>query len=76
MNMPDNENGKVKDGFAMFCNGYTEEVFKTLTMDETGIITCPICRTKDYRLLYTGKERGVLPEEIIYDIKNIYLIKN
>jgi hypothetical protein len=53
------------------------------TMEETGRITCPICRTKDLRLKFTkhlkdycGARGGVLPEEIIYDIKNIYLIKN
>jgi len=46
-NMPDNKNGKQLNKFAMFCNGYTEEVFETLTMDETGIVTCPICRTEN-----------------------------
>jgi hypothetical protein len=47
MNMPDLENGKVLDGYAMFCNGYTEEVYRYLDMEQTGIITCPICRTKN-----------------------------
>jgi hypothetical protein len=70
MNMPDYENGKQLNKYAMFLNDYTKEVFETLCMDETGIVSCPICRTKDYRLFYTGKERGVLPEEILYEIKN------
>ena len=47
--IPDNENGKVEDGYAMFNNGYTQVVYKTLSMRETGIIVCPICRTKDTR---------------------------
>jgi hypothetical protein len=70
MNIPDNENGKKINSFAMFCNEYTEEVYEIMDMEQTGIITCPICRTKDYRLLYTDKARGALPEEILYDIKN------
>ena len=49
MNMPDNKYGKQLNKYAMFNNGYTEEVFETLTMDETGIVTCPICRTEDNR---------------------------
>jgi hypothetical protein len=53
MNMPDNENGKRLDGYAMFCNGYTEIVYETIDMEQTGIITCPICRTIDKRLLDT-----------------------
>ena len=71
MNMPDVENGKKEDGFAMWCNGYTKVIYEILPMSDTGIITCPICRTKDYRLLYTHRERGVLPEEILYDIKKL-----
>ena len=47
MNMPDNKHGKQLNNVAMFFNGYTEEVFETLTMDETGIVTCPICRTEN-----------------------------
>lgn len=47
-------------------------------MEETGRITCPICRTKDFRLKiqghlkggYCGARGGILPEELIYDIKN------
>ena len=54
------------------------------TMEETGRITCPICRTKDFRLKiqkhlkggYCGARAGILPEELIYEIKNIYNIKN
>lgn len=71
MDMPDYKHGKQLDHFAMFCNGYTEEVYEICDMNQTGIITCPICRTIDYRLLYTGKIRGVLPEEILYDIKKL-----
>ena len=47
-------------------------------MDDSGRITCPICRTKDFRLKiqgrlkgYCGARGGILPEELIYDIKNI-----
>jgi len=48
------------------------------TMEYTGRITCPICRTKDFRLKiqghlkggYCGARGGFLPEELIYDIKN------
>ena len=54
------------------------------TMEVTGRITCPICKTKDFRLKiqghvkgnYCGARGGVLPEEIIYDIKNSNKIKN
>jgi hypothetical protein len=53
------------------------------TMEETGRITCPICKTKDFRLKITkhltdycgARGRVFLPEEIIYDIKNISNIK-
>ena len=52
MNMPDVENGKVEDGYDMFCNDYARDengeivkIYRTLSMDETGIITCPVCRT-------------------------------
>lgn len=52
------------------------------TMEETGRITCPICKTKDFRIKFTkhlkgycGARGGVLPEKIIYDIKNISNIK-
>jgi hypothetical protein len=48
-NMPDNKYGKQLNKYAMFCNGYTEEVFETLSMNDTGIVTCPICRTEDNR---------------------------
>ncbi len=49
------------------------------TMEETGIITCPICKTKDFRLKiqrhlkgnYCGARGGILPEELIYDIKKL-----
>lgn len=43
-------------------------------MENTGRITCPVCRTKDFRLKIIGHFKdccGVLPEEIIHDIKNI-----
>jgi len=47
-------------------------------MEESGRITCPICKTKDFRLKiqghlkggYCGARGGILPEELIYDIKN------
>ena len=51
-NMPDNENGKRPNNFAMYCNRYTRYVEMTLSMGETGIITCPICRTKDNTYKY------------------------
>ena len=71
MSMPDVKHGTQRDSFAEFCNGYTEEVFEVLDMNQTGIVTCPVCITKDYRLLYTRKPRGVIPEEIIYEIKRL-----
>lgn len=78
MKIPDDKYGKQLDGFAMFCDAYRKEIYETLTMDETGIITCPICRTVDFRLKYTpdtkgycGARGGVLPEEILYYIKNL-----
>ncbi len=52
MNMPDYENGKRLDGYAMFCDDYKKEIYTYDDMEITGIITCPICRTKDYRLLH------------------------
>jgi len=55
----------------MFANEYTEEVYRNLSMADTGIITCPICRTKDYRLKIIKKDfDGMMPSEILYDIKN------
>lgn len=52
MYIPDVENGKVEDGYAMFCNDYARDengeivkIYRTMSMDETGIITCPVCRT-------------------------------
>jgi len=44
MNMPDTENGEYKDKY--------NDKIAYQDMDYTGIITCPICRTKDYKLLY------------------------
>lgn len=38
-------------------------------MGKDGPITCPICRTKDYREYFTGKPRGKLPENILHDLK-------
>ena len=52
MNNPDIENGKKLDGFAMFCDDYKKEIYTYDDMYITGIITCPICRTKDYKLLH------------------------
>lgn len=51
-NIPDNENGIHTDSVARYCNGYTRHVEMTLSMGETGIITCPICRTKDNTFKY------------------------
>lgn len=51
MNIPDYENGKKLDGVAMFCDDYKKEIYTHDDMEATGIITCPICRTKDYTLL-------------------------
>jgi hypothetical protein len=44
MNTPDYENGEYIDKY--------NEKFEYHDMEFTGIITCPICRTKDYKLLY------------------------
>jgi hypothetical protein len=46
-------------------------------MEETGRITCPVCKTKDFRLKiqghlkggYCGARGGLFPEELLYDIK-------
>jgi len=53
------------------------DIYIKETMEQTGRVTCPICRTKDFRLKLTrhlnsccGARGGVLPEEIIYYIKN------
>ena len=74
MHMPDYENGKQLNNYATFNSlaiyGYRKKVYDVLDQESTGIITCPICRTKDYRLLYTDSKRGLLSEEILYDIKN------
>ena len=57
------------------CDNYDESQD---SMENTGRITCPVCRTKDFRLKIIGHFKdccgvrgGVLPEEIIHDIKNI-----
>ena len=76
MNMPDNEAERelrsARNNYAMFNNGYTYNVYEAQpTMDETGIITCPFCRTKDYREKYTKYKKWFWPEEILYDIKNL-----
>lgn len=74
MKMPDPDDIKRID---MFNNkNYFQD-----TMEETGRITCPICRTKDFRLKiqghlkggYCGARGGILPEELIYDIINQHL---
>lgn len=44
MNMLDKENGKYIDKY--------NNKIEYHDMEYTGIITCPICRTKDYKLLY------------------------
>ena len=54
MNMPDKENGKYIDKYDYDKIAYHD-------MEYTGIITCPICRTKDYKLLY---------KYILHDIKS------
>jgi hypothetical protein len=69
MHMPDYKNGKILDSLATYMNRNNEAVYRTLDMDDTGIITCPFCRKIDYRQFYTNNARGVLPEEILYDIK-------
>ena len=51
--------------------GTTDEIYDTMDMGYTGIITCPFCRTKDYRLKYIPGNMSVLPEELIYDIKKL-----
>jgi len=73
--MPDYKHGKTLNSYATFYN-YVDngdngkEIYYYSDMEYTGIITCPICRKEDYRIFYTGKIRGILPEEILYDIKN------
>ena len=55
----------------MFENGYTYTVYRKLSMADTGIITCSICRSKDYRQKIIKKEfNKMLPPEILYNIKN------
>lgn len=54
MNMPDVENGKYIDKY--------NEKIEYNDMEYTGIITCPICRTKDYKLLY---------KYVLQDVKNV-----
>jgi hypothetical protein len=44
MNMPDKENGKYIDKY--------NDKIEYHDMEYTGIITCPFCRTKDYKLLF------------------------
>ena len=44
MNIPDYENGKYIDKY--------NNKIEYHDMEYTGVITCPICRTKDYKLLY------------------------
>ena len=61
--------------YAMFENehldGYTKTVYRKLSMADTGIVTSPICRTKDYRQKIRNKEfNHMIPPEILYDIKN------
>ena len=66
----DSDGARELDGFAMFANEYTEEVYRNLSMEETGIITCPICQTKDYRQKIIGKDFDkMMPPELLYDIK-------
>jgi hypothetical protein len=67
VSMPDVENGKQLDSYATFHSGY--DIFITMDMEYTGVITCPVCRIKDYRIHITHDIRGVLPEEILRDIK-------
>jgi len=38
-------------------------------MGKDGPVTCPICRTKDYREYYTRQTRGNIPENILREIK-------
>jgi hypothetical protein len=38
-------------------------------MGKDGPITCPICKTKDYREYFTGNPRGKLPENILQNLK-------
>lgn len=50
------------------------------TMEMTGRITCPYCKTKDFRLKILGHLNnkgcgGILPINLIYDLKKIILIK-
>ena len=63
MNMPDYENGKKLDSFAMYCHDYKTEIYTYDDMETNGIITCPVCRTKDYRLLYK-----YILEDIKFDV--------
>lgn len=44
--IPDNKRGVVLDGYAMFCNDYTEDEYQTLSMGESGFATCPVCRNE------------------------------
>jgi len=53
MNIPDKKNGKY------ICK-YNNKI-EYHDMEYTGVITCPMCRTKDYKLLY---------KYILHDIKH------
>ena len=66
----DYDGATVLDSYKTWENG-GKEVYRKLSMEETGIITCPICRTKDYRGNITNKcFDQLMPPEILYDIKN------
>ena len=53
-------------------NGVPQELYQKASMADTGIITCPICRTKDIRQKITGKNfNNLMPAEVLYDIKKI-----
>ena len=53
MNMSDMENGEYIDKY--------NNKIEYHDMEYTGIITCPICRTKDYKLLY---------KYVLHDVKS------
>ena len=52
-------------------NGVSQEIYEKSNMLDSGIITCPVCRTKDFRIKIIGKSfNQMMPPELLYDIKS------
>ena len=75
-NWLDHESDKWVDGAATWWSAREgtdvyEVVYRTPSVYETGIIPCPICRTKDYRFKYCPYGVEWLPIEVLNDIKHL-----